>query len=425
MPGFTTTEWETLTETASCTQSSTVYSTFSSCLVGTDSIGGTRTSSCMSTVSPIVGCDVTGGATKTVSTTSNLGGCTRAPLIYNEWEGDNTGLPRNVSARTTAIPIPFISMKANATGGSCPWSPLEINDDEGDNVNNDTLIDIPFLPMKNETNGGSCPWVAIDLDDAEGDNFSRNDTIVIPTLQMKNDTNGGSCPWTPLLLDDDEGDDFENSSTISIPELFTKPTSISIPVMTMIPSISERKVAPHLSHQPITKLLKAPHLSQTAHPTLPTSDSPAPTIALGPKPIPAGGRWEIKLEHTPPKFHWTLYDAGGNEAGGGDYGTPIQCFGRALKDCFPFEIQYKLDPKWLDSKVNFEVMLDLPSGRRLKWENGGLNNDLSEDGYPRQNYGCWRDDRWQYVKLESRRFWCFFLWHGQGGWDGQTNAVGY
>ncbi|KAL5450820.1 hypothetical protein PMIN07_007522 [Paraphaeosphaeria minitans] len=386
--GFTTTEWQTLTETASCTQSSTVYSTFSSCLVGTDSIGGTRTSSCMSTVSPIVGCDVTGGATKTVSTTSKPGGCTRAPLVYNEWEGDNTGLPRNASAMTTAISIPLIEMKPNATSGSCPWSPLQINDDEGDNVQNDTLITIPTISMKNETTGGSCPWIAIDLDDDEGDNF------------------------------------YENSSSISIPVLSMKPTTISIPELTMMPSTTKRKVASHLSHQPITKPPKGPHLSQTAHPTPPSSDSPAPTGAPGPKPIPAGGRWQFKLEHTPPKFHWTLYDDGGNEAGDGEYGTPIQCQGRPLKDCFPFEIQYKLDPKRLDSHFAFEVMLDLPSGRRLKWEDGKLN-DLSEDGYPRQNYGCGRDDRWQYFGLKSREIWCYFVWHGQGGWNGQTDQVGY
>lgn len=359
MPGMTTTEWQTLTETASCTESSTVYSTFSSCLVGTDSIGGTRTSSCMSTVSPIVGCDVTGGVTKTVSTTSKPGGCTLAPLLYNEYEGDNIGL----------------EMKPNATGGSCPWSPLLIEDDEGDNVSNETIT-IPTLPMRNETNGGSCPWISIDIDDTEGDNYLN--------------------------------------SNISIPLLPTKPST-------------KQPAAPSLPHPPMTKPPKVPTLSQTAHPTPSpsTSDSALPTATPKAKLIPAGGKWEIRIEHAPPQYHWTLYDASGNEAGGGDAGNPIQCYGRPLKDCFPFVINHKLNLKDVNSKVDFEVMLDLPSGRRLTFNNNHDSKDLPEDGYPDQNYGCRDDQRNQSTKGKSRTFWCYFVWHGQGGWDGLTDKVGW
>ncbi|KAF2442789.1 hypothetical protein P171DRAFT_486769 [Karstenula rhodostoma CBS 690.94] len=449
IPGLTTTEWQTLTETASCTESSTVYSTFSSCLVGTDSIGSTRTSSCMSTISPIVGCDVTGGATKTVSTTSKPGGCTLAPLVWNEGDGDNTGLPRNVSAMPTGISIPTLEMKPNATGESCSWSPLIIEDDEGDNVGNDTII-IPTLPMKNDTNGGSCSWIPIDLDDAEGDNFSLNDTIIIPTLPMKNDTNNGSCPLSPLLLDDDEGDNFSLNDTIIIPTLPMKNdtnngscplspllldddegdnylnSSISIPLLPMKPTTAQdNALVPKLTHQPITKPVKAPHLSQTAHPTPPqSSNSASPTATPGPKPIPAGGRWEIKIEHAPPRFHWTLYDTGGNEAGGGDAGSPIQCYGRAQKDCFPFDINFSLNFKDVNSKVGFLVLLDLPSGRQLRFTSNHLNDNFPEDGYPSENYGCQDDKRNQSNKGVSRTFWCYFVWHGQGGWDGLTDKVG-
>lgn len=363
----------------------------------------------MSTVSPIVGCDVTGGATKTVSTTSQPGGCTGAPLIWNENEGDNTGLPRNVSAMTSGIPIPFLEMKPNATGGSCAWTPLIIEDDEGDNVWNDTLITIPFIPMKNDTDGASCALSPLMIEDDEGDNVQNDTFIIIPTIPMKNDTNGASCPWSPLTLDDDEGDDYVNSS-ISIPVLSMKPTTVSSPS------------APHLLHPPITKPPKAPHLSQTAHPTPPPStvDSPSPTAITGPEPIAAGGRWEIKIEQSqnPPTFHWTLFDTGGFLAGGGDSGTPIQCLGRLLQDCFPFEIQFIVDPKLLYSFVNFEVMLDLPSGSHMKFGNLGAKSDHPQDGYPKENFGCGDDSRNQLIKDVSRTFWCYFVWHGQGGWDG-------
>lgn len=104
------------------------------------------------------------------------------------------------------------------------------------------------------------------------------------------------------------------------------------------------------------------------------------------------------------KFHWTLFDAGGNEAGGGADGTPIQCYGPPVKDCFPFDIMVDVNPKQLYSPVNFEVMLDLPSGRHMKFDNFGTSNDLPEDGYPSANFGCKDDRRNQLVKDQSRTF---------------------
>ncbi|KAJ4360384.1 uncharacterized protein N0V89_000946 [Didymosphaeria variabile] len=501
LEGLTTTEWQTLTDTPSCTESSTVYSTFSSCLVGTDSNGGTQTSSCMSTVSPIVGCDVTGGATKTLSTTSKAGGCTLAPLIWGEDEGINSGLSKNVSVMTTGIPIPYLEMMPNATssGGSCPWSPLIIEDDDGDNFNdtiviptlfmkNDTsgrscpwvpldindaegdnpqngTIEIPTLFMKNDTSGGSCPWVPLDINDAEGDN-PQNVTIEIPTLSMKNDTSGASCPLSPLSINDDEGDNFSNSTilipslpmktgTISIPVLTMKTDTISIPVLTMktgtiaipvltmktdtisIPVLTMKKdtisipvltmkhdvtsigkpVAPTLAHETITEQKIAPTLSQTAHPT-PSATS---TEALGPRPIQAGGKWEIMIEQKVSDLHWRLFDPAQNEAGRGDDSLPIQCFGRPQKDCFPFDIEFTVDKKD-DNPVDFEIMIDLPSGRRLKFNDLQANADLPEDGYPSESYGCKDDSRNVRNGASHRIFWCYFEWLGAGGWDGQSDG---
>jgi hypothetical protein len=392
LKGYTTTEWQTLTATTSCTESVTVYSTFSSCLVGTDTVVGTRTSSCVRTVSPIVGCDVTGGATRTFSTISKSGGCTLAPLIWAEDEGDNYGIPNNISAMATGIPIPYLEMMPNATGGSCPWTPIDIEDGEGDNFPNDTIA-IPTLTMKNESSAGSCPWAPIDIDDAEGDNFAANSDISIPFLPMK-------------------------TETISIPELSMKPTSA-------------RRVPPTLAHQTVTRKPKAPTLSQTAHPTPPpTTASASSTAVPGPKPIPAGGKWDMVISHAKSlkdnkaHFHWTLYDPAGNEAGGGDAGTPIQCFGRPWKDCFPFDIKYSVNEKDVHSRVDFEIVLDLPSGRRLKFNDKHDSANLPEDGYPSESYGCKDDSRNKANQGVSRTFWCSFEWLGPGGWDGYSDHVG-
>lgn len=144
LQGFTSTGFSTIYPTSSlCTKLSTVFSTSVSCLVGTDSNGRTTTSTCTSKSSPIVGYSITGGISRTTSSTSTKSvGCTLAPLIYGEDEGDNTGLPRSTNATTSGITIPTLSMKDNrtTTGSSCPLSPLDIDDDEGDNPMDSTIV---------------------------------------------------------------------------------------------------------------------------------------------------------------------------------------------------------------------------------------------------------------------------------------------
>jgi hypothetical protein len=252
----------------------------------------------------------------------------------------------------SGIPIPYLEMMPNATGASCPWSPLTLEDDEGDNFTNDTIV-IPTLMIKNETSNDSCPWIPINIDDAEGDNFAPNSNISVPLLPMK-------------------------TGTISIPELSMKPTSIML-------------VAPTLARQTVTKKLKAPTLSQTAHPT--------PHSTTGPKPIAAGGRWDIVFTPSRPlkdnkaRFEWKLYDPAGYLAGGGNAGKQIQCFERPEKNCFPFSIYFELNEKDVNSKVDFWVMLDLPSNRRLWFNDRHDNVDIPEDGYPGESYGCKDDSR--------------------------------
>ncbi|KAL1598815.1 hypothetical protein SLS60_007957 [Paraconiothyrium brasiliense] len=349
-------------------------------------------------------------------------------------------------------------------GGSCPWSPLIIEDDDGDNFN-DTIV-IPTLFMKNDTSGGSCPWVGLDINDAEGDN-PQNITIEIPTLSTKNDTSGASCPLSPLVINDDEGDNFSNTTisipslpmktdtisipslpmntdtisipslpmntdtisipslpmktdTVSIPELSMKTDTISIPELTMKHDMTSigKPVAPTLAHETITEQKVAPTLAQTAHPT----PSATPTEALGPKPIQAGGKWEIMINQKMSDIHWRLLDPGQNEAGVGDDSQPIQCFGRPQKDCFPFDIEFTVGKNAVGNPVDFEIMINLPSGRRLKFNDLQDSADLPEDGYPSENYGCKNDSRNVRIDATHRIYWCHFEWLGAGGWDGQSDG---